>query len=141
MSKNNVTNLSPASLEVFKILQSFDYTVMLYGEDGNRVDEPSDARRMFARPENIMVSIIDDGDNSNIHLYIGNRTNIADILGLISSLKNTAVKFNLLFQVQKYNKEIKPKDFANVNENRIVYEQAYSIVDAIIRNIKINNLL
>ena len=40
--------------EVYEILLSFDYTVMLYDTDGTRVAEPTDARRFVAPKDNIM---------------------------------------------------------------------------------------
>lgn len=108
-----MTNLETAAAEVFTILQSYGYTVTLYGEDGNRVDDPKEARRMFARPENMLVSLIDDGENSNVSLYIGKSTKINAILGLVQSLRSSATNFNLLFYVRQYGRQISPKMFAN----------------------------
>jgi hypothetical protein len=134
-----VTNFASPAAEIFEILQSFDYTIMLYGEDGNRVEDPIEARRMFARPENIMVSLIDDGDDSCIRLYIGSDTNIADILGLMASLRTCASKYNLLFNVQQYGKQIEPKDFAGdttVEESRLIREQVDMIANRIMTKIR-----
>lgn len=131
-----MANFVAPATEIFQILQSYDYTVMLYGEDGNRVEDEGEARRMFARPENIMVSLIDDGDDSCIHLYIGNKTKIANILGLMDTLRTSASKYNLLFKVSQYGKQITPKDFAgkvSVGESRVVHEQASLIADRIMR--------
>ena len=134
-------NFAASSNEVFQILQSFDYTVMLYGEDGNRVEEPTEARRMFARPENLMVSMVDDGDNSCVRLYIGSNTKIPAILGLISSLRTAASKYSLLFNVQQYGRQIKPKDFAgnskgdaNIDE-AIVSQYASVLAERIMKNV------
>lgn len=131
-----MTNFAAPAAEVFQILQSFDYEVMLYGEDGNRVEDPDEARRMFARPENLMVSLIDDGDDSSIRLYIGSKTEITNILGLLGSLRTAASKYNLLFNVSQYGKDIEPKDFAGeakVEESRRVREQTERIADRIMR--------
>ena len=94
-----MTDYAAPAKEIFQVLQSFDYAVMLYGKDGNVVEDPTDARRMFARPENLMISIIEDGDNSCVRLYIGKTADVADILGLVSSLRTVATKYNLLFNI------------------------------------------
>jgi hypothetical protein len=135
-----VSNFAASSAEVFQILLSFDYTVMLYGEDGNRVEDPEEARRMFARPENLMVALHDDGDDSCVRLYIGKETRIVDIFGLVTSLRTAASKYNLLFNVSQYNKEIEPKDFAGeakVEESIAVREQSERIADRIMRQVRL----
>jgi len=108
-----VVDFSAPATEVFQILRSYDYEVLLYDEESNRVDDPADARRMFARPENLLVSIIDAGEDSSVRLMVGKSTKITDILGLVTALRNCATKFNLLFNVRQYGKEISPKDFAS----------------------------
>lgn len=126
-------DINSAAREVFEILQSFDYTVILYDEEGNSVAEPADARRMFARPQNMLVSIVDDGDNSSIRLFVGKKTQVSDILGLIDTLRTAAGKWNLLFNVRRYNKEITPKGFSS---NHAVTEDAERLGNYIIENLK-----
>lgn len=120
-----MTDLAAAATEVFQIFQTYNYTVMLYDKDGEKVQDPADARRMISRPEDLQVDIIDDGDNSTIRLYIGKKTDISGVFGLIQSLRTAAnSKFNLLFNVREYGKEISPKDFAGNNfiqESRAYY--------------------
>lgn len=105
-------NLTVASSEAFQILQSFNYTVMLYDEDNNRVEEPEEARRLFAKPNNLMVTLTDDGENSTIKLIIGKSTQASDVLDLITALRTLASKYNLLFNVRQSGKAITPMDFA-----------------------------
>lgn len=105
---------NPANLanEVFGILRSFDYVVNIFDFDGNRVYEPADARRFFASPKNITVSIHEDGENSSIKMFLSKSTDISEVSGLISTMRSTASKFGLLFNVRKYERELKPKDLA-----------------------------
>lgn len=105
----NPTNLA---LEIFGILRSFDYTVNIFDFDGNRVYEPGDARRFFATPKNITVSIFEDGENSSIKLFLSQSTSASEVTGLIATMRTTASKFGVLFNVRKYERELKPKDLS-----------------------------
>ena len=100
--------------EVFKVLQSYDYTVMLYNDEGMRVAEPDDARRMFDRQHNIMVSLTDEDDDSQVLLQIGKHTHAADVMGLIQALRATSTKYNMTFRVRNFNKDIDPKQFSQL---------------------------
>lgn len=105
---------NPANLanEVFGILRSFDYVVNIFDFDGNRVYEPEEARRFFASPKNITVSIHEDGENSSIKMFLSKSIDISEVSGLISTMHATASKFGVLFNVRKYERELKPKDLA-----------------------------
>jgi hypothetical protein len=116
-----VIDLDVPATEVFQILRSFAYTVELYDDSGNRVLEPATARRMFASPENLMVAVVDDGDNSAIKLFYGPSTEVTKISGLMQSLRMAAVKFNLLFSARQFGREITPKEFSSAHS---VYESA-----------------
>ena len=100
--------------EVFKVLQSFDYTVLLYNDEGMRVAEPEEARRMFDRHHNLMVSLVDEDDDSRVTLQIGKHTHAADVMGLIQSLRATSTKYNMTFRVQNFNKDIDPKQISQL---------------------------
>ena len=110
-----MTGLDQAAKEIFQILGSFNYTVQLFGEDGAAVEEPEEARRMFSKEPNVMVSIIEDTENSSVNLKIGNDIDINSIEGLIQSLRTCCTKFTLNFHVKRYEGEITPKD---INETR-----------------------
>lgn len=104
-----------AANEVFQILRSYDYTVQMYDEDATRVYEPENARRFYASPENILVAIVDDGDNSRIRLCFGPSTELVNIRGLIDSLRSCAVKLMMVFKLSPMKTEIKTKDFATLS--------------------------
>lgn len=109
---------------------------MLYNEEGNRVDEPVDARRMFARPANLMVSLIEDEDNSTVKMFIGKGTNINEVLGLVSTLRTVATKFNFLFNIRKYGKEIEPKDFSSSHSINEAEQMADFIINETFKMLK-----
>lgn len=113
--------------EIFQILQTFDYKVKLYNEEGSQVTEPEDARRFLASPKNLMVSLTDDDDDSRITLHIGKSTEAKDINGLIQHLRTAATKYNMVFRAQRYGKNITPREFsqlAAITES-LLYEQMY----------------
>lgn len=100
------------SNEIFQILRSYEKDIVLYDDNGTRVFEPADARRMYVIGDNLLVSIVEDGDNSALKFYLSPSFNLSQVEGLLNTLRTIAVQSNLLFHVKKYNKEIKPKDFA-----------------------------
>jgi hypothetical protein len=85
---------------------------VLYDENGNRVFEPSDARRFYLADDNILVSILEDGDNSAVKVYLSTNIQISEVLEFVTVLRRIATQFNVLFNLRKYNKKIEPKDFA-----------------------------
>lgn len=114
-------SLDDAATEVFQILRSYDYAVLMYDDEGNQVYEPDAARRMFAKPANLLVSLIEDGDDSYIRLYLGKSTDLNDVMGLDQTLRRTATKYNMLYNVKRMGKELSPADFStteSVTENK-----------------------
>ncbi len=105
-------SLDTAATEVFQILRSYDYAVMMYDDDGDQVYEPEGARRFFAKPENLLVSLVDNGENSSIRLYMGKSTDIEDVMGLNQTLRQTATKYNMMFNVKRSGGDLAPADFA-----------------------------
>jgi hypothetical protein len=99
--------------EVFGTLRSFDYAVVLFDEDGNKTNEPTEARRFFTDKRNITVSLYEDGENSALHIYLGRSVEIESVQGLLDTLRRCATKFGILFNCRKYRRELQPKDFAH----------------------------
>jgi hypothetical protein len=114
-------DFSELSLETFQVLRAYGKEIVLYDENGNRVFEPSDARRFYLSGDNILVSILEDGDNSAVKVYLSTNIQISEVLEFVTVLRRIATQFNVLFNVRKYNKKIEPKDFATqaaVNEQK-----------------------
>jgi hypothetical protein len=100
------------SEELFQVLKGSGKTLTLYGEDGNKTYEPSQARRVFATPDNLMVSVVEAGNDSEVKLYLSKSTDVEAISGLINTLRQITTRYNVLFNVRKYGRELQPKDFA-----------------------------
>ncbi len=111
-------DFSAPAKEIFEILKSCGYIQVMYDIDGNRTDDPGDARRFFVKKENLLVSLSEDEENSCVKLYKGNKSPIGDLLNLIKTLRTTSSKYKLLFHTREYGKEISPKDFSNLQETR-----------------------
>lgn len=105
-------NFEAAAEETFQILRSYDYEVLLFDEEHSQVFEPNEGRRFFAKPENLLVSIVDDGEDSAVRLYLSKSTSPQSVLGLIGALRSMATKYKMLFHVRKYDRDLSPKDFA-----------------------------
>ena len=100
------------SEELFQVLKGSGKTLTLYGDDGNKTYEPKKARRVFATPDNIMVSVVEAGSDSEVKLYLSQSTDVRNISKLINTLRQITTRYNVLFNVRKYGRELQPKDFA-----------------------------
>jgi len=98
--------------ELFQILKGSGKTLTLFGSDGNKTYDPKKARRVFAVPGNLMVSITEAGSDSEVKLYLSQSTDVEEIAPLIQTLRQVTTRFNVLFNVRKFDRELKPKDFA-----------------------------
>lgn len=101
--------------EVFQILKGSGKTLTLFNDEGTQIYKPEDARKFFAEPENFVISINENGTDSTIAMYLSKAADISSDKGLVTlidTLRNVATRHNILFNVRKYAKELKPKDFA-----------------------------
>lgn len=100
------------SLEVFQVLRTYANDIVLYDDSGNRVMEPSSARRFYLPDDGILVTILDDNDNSAVKVYLSGSITVAEVNDFVTVLRHLATQYNVLFNLRKYNKRIVPKDFA-----------------------------
>lgn len=107
-----MTDLSIVAKEVFQAIDSFDYTMRLYDDKGMTVVEPSEARRFMCMPKNIMVSLVDDDDNTRLTFQLGKSVHINDVMGLDQQLRALATKYNIIFNAEQSNRHITPRNFA-----------------------------
>lgn len=105
--------------EVFQILKSYNKILDLYNNYGTKIYEPDKARKMFIKPDNIMLSIVNDGIDSYIEMNLSDSVNIKEMMSLITTLRNLASRNNLLFNIKKFNKQLRAKDFAYQAEKYI----------------------
>lgn len=115
--------------EVFKILRSFNYEVVMYNDDLEQVYEPEEGRRMFISPANMLLSLTEDEGQNSIRLYIPKSLSVKEITGLIDTLRTTATKYVMLFNIRKFNKDLKPKDFVTKASVRESSEKKMNILE------------
>lgn len=98
--------------EIFDTLKGYGKILSLFDKDGNRVFAPTNARRVFCQPDKMMISLDENGDDSQVKMYLSQSTDIKDMQSLISTLRNISTRYNVLFNVRKFGKELAPRDFA-----------------------------
>lgn len=102
--------------ELFQILKGSGRTLTLYDVHGNKTYEPKLARRVFAEPDKMMVSVNEMGSDSEVKLYLSQSTDLNDVEKLITTLRQISTRYNVLFNVRKYGRDLSPKDFAYQTE-------------------------
>jgi len=101
--------------ELFQILKGNGKTLTLFDDEGTQIYKPEDARKFFAEPDNFVISINENGTDSAVAMYLSQSADIAansDLRNLADTLRNIATRYNVLFNVRKYARELRPKDFA-----------------------------
>lgn len=98
--------------ELFQILKGFGKELTLFDSNGGRVYDPPAARRMFAEPDKMLLSVEEDGSNSSVGLFLSDSADMPTFEKLINTLRHLSTRYNVLFNVRKYNKKLSPKDFA-----------------------------
>lgn len=104
--------ISSMAKEIFQILKGTGRTLSLFDEHGNKVFEPESALSFFAEPDKLMVSIDANGADSALNMYISDSADVDQMKKMIDNMRNTATRFNYLFNIRKYGRDLTPKDFA-----------------------------
>lgn len=100
------------SEELFQILKGNGKTLTLFDSQGRKVYEPIMARKLFAEPDKMMISVTENGDDSSISLYLSQTADLKIVAHLINTLRSMSTRYNVILDVKKYGKELSPKDFA-----------------------------
>lgn len=103
---------------VFQILKGHGYSLTIFDEDGNKTFAPEEGQYFYAQPDQIMVSIHDEGEYSSIKMYTSKNTTEENLQSLSNQLRQTATRFNLSWTIRQFGKEITPKDFAYMISQR-----------------------
>lgn len=106
------SRFSNMSEELFQILKGSGKVLTLYDAQGRKVYEPASARKFFAEPDKMMLSINEADSDSSINLYLSQTADIQKIAPLINTLRAMSSRYNVILDVKKYGKELSPKDFA-----------------------------
>lgn len=100
------------SEELFQILKGSGKVLTLFDAQGRKVYEPATARKFFAEPDKMMISVNEADSDSSINLYLSQNADLKVIAGLINTLRAMSSRYNVILDVKKYGKELSPKDFA-----------------------------
>jgi hypothetical protein len=116
--------LSRLGEEIFQILKGSGKSLTLFNEDGKVVYDPSNASRMFVEPDKMMISIVRDGYNSSVCLYISSGTDLneSNLTKLITTLRTTSTRYNMLFNVKKFGYQLAPRDFSYLTATESVMD-------------------
>lgn len=98
--------------ELFQILKGSGKKLILYDKSGNRIYDPKFARRVFAEPDKMMISVNEAGSDSEVKLYLSQTQDIKEVAALINTLRQISTRYNVLFNVRKYGRILAPRDFA-----------------------------
>ena len=98
--------------EIFDTLKGNGKILSLFDKDGNRVFAPTKARRVFCQPDKMMISLDENGEDSQVKMYLSQSTSLKDMQKLINTIRNISTRYNVLFNVRKFGKELCPRDFA-----------------------------
>jgi hypothetical protein len=117
--------LDALAKEMFEILKGSGRTLSLYDNHGNKVYEPTEARSMFAEPDKLMLAINDNGADSAVELNLSQDPDLARMGKIINTLRTVSTRYNMLFNVREYGRQLSPKDFAYKAERM---EEGYRII-------------
>lgn len=99
---------------VFQTLKGYGYNLKMFDETGKKVIDPEEGRHFYAMPDQMMVSIREDGADSEMQIYLSRKNEIEQNQKLLDNLRKTAVQYGVGYTVREYGREITPKDFAHM---------------------------
>jgi len=105
------TTIEKLTEEVFNILKGYGEKLTLFNQQGDKVSKPREASKIYCQNSGMMVSIGDYGINSSVDVSLSGNDSLKEFKDIIDTLKKVAVKYNMLFDIKKFNKQLKPKDF------------------------------
>lgn len=130
--------LSDLAYDITQTIKGSGRVIMMYDEDGNRTYDQREAAKIFAYPDKMMVIITDDGIDSSVDVGLSQSTDVTELQDFITTLRHLCTNYNVLFNINKYGKEITPKDFANYgtsndlsecleyyNKNRVIVNELF----------------
>lgn len=112
-------NFDKVGDRVFQVLKGYGYSLQMFDEEGNKTYDPTQGRFFYAKPDQLMVAIHDEGEYSSIRLYVSENSDIDQLQKLINQLRQTATRYNLSWTLRKFGHDIAPKDFAYMISNKM----------------------
>lgn len=99
--------------EIFNILKGANLNIVLFNSSGQKTIEPQDATRFYVIDGDLMVTLRIDDSRSEVVVQVGTDFNLQANKPLLKSIKSAAHKAMGEFTLRRFNKNIKPKDFAH----------------------------
>lgn len=99
---------------VFQTLKGYGYDLKMFDETGKKVIDPEEGRHFYAMPDQIMVSLREDGADSEIRIYLSRKDEIEKNQDLLDNLRKTSVQYGVGYTAREYGRSITPRDFAHM---------------------------
>lgn len=99
--------------ELFNIIMSRGEKVVMFDKHGNRTIDTYKSRRFYLKKSKMMISIVENGRNSEVTLSISNSVDISNLLSFIDKMRNISTRYNIILNVRRFDGDVAPKDFAH----------------------------
>lgn len=102
---------------IFQTLKGYGYKLTLYDENGNKTFVPENARAFFSKRGTLAVFLFQDGNDSSVNVFLS--SDATEHMGMLRSLRKTAIKNRVNFNIRKLGKTLSPKMFAYMVANNV----------------------
>ena len=98
--------------KIFDFIKAFGEDVVLFTQEGESTLDSAQAKRFYLKDSKVMVHFDTNESKSEIRVSYGGERPIQEFRKLFAGLKAIAHKNLIEFSLQKFSKQIEPKDFA-----------------------------
>ncbi len=98
--------------KIFDFVKAFGENVVLFTQEGESTLDSDEAKRFYLKDSKIMIHYDTSESKSEIRVSYGGERPIQEFKKLFDGLKAIANKNLIEFSLQKFSKQIEPKDFA-----------------------------
>ena len=98
--------------KIFDFVKAFGENVVLFTQEGESTLDSDEAKRFYLKDSKIMIHYDASESKSEIRVSYGGERPIQEFKKLFDGLKAIANKNLIEFSLQKFSKQIEPKDFA-----------------------------
>ena len=98
--------------KIFDFVKAFGQDVVLFTQEGESTLDSTQAKRFYLKDSKVMIHYDTNESKSEIRVSYGGERPIQEFKKLFAGLKAIANKNLIEFSLQKFSKQIEPKDFA-----------------------------
>ena len=98
--------------KIFDFVKAFGEDVVLFTQEGESTLDTAQAKRFYLKDSKIMIHYDTNESKSEIRVSYGGERPIQEFRKLFAGIKSIAQKNLIEFSLQKFSKQIEPKDFA-----------------------------